>query len=170
MAHLNQNGNCPLCLLVGTGLDTENKWLTHRISELGLDDKVRLLGRRNDIPAVMNALDIHVMSSAFGEAFPNVLSEAMACETPCVSTDVGDARQIVGDTGLIVPAGDPNQLAAAIAELLKERTMPAWHLRKQAARGRVTTLFSIERMVENSREVWFDGIDSPSLPKSRPGS
>jgi glycosyltransferase involved in cell wall biosynthesis len=123
------------------------------IAELGLGQRIVLAGRRSDIPAVMNALDLHVMSS-LGEAFPNVLAEAMACGTPCVSTDVGDAATIVGETGWIVPSRDPEALARAIADAMAERGTPAGDARKQAARHHVAERFAIERMVQRYHEVW----------------
>ena len=145
----------PTCLLIGTGLDAKNAALGAMIAELGLADQIRLLGRRSDIPAVMNALDLHVMSSAFGEAFPNVLAEAMACGTPCVSTDVGDAAAILGEAGRIVPVRDPQALAEAIAGMLVLRDGPNWSDRREAARRHVAENFSISRMVESYRGVWF---------------
>jgi len=145
LAVLHAQGGCPVCLLVGTGLEPGNAAVANRIAALNLDDRVRLLGRRDDIPAVMNALDLHVMSSAFGEAFPNVLAEAMACGTPCVSTDVGDAS---------VPTRDPDALAAAIADLLAERGTPDWSARCDAASRHIAEHFSIQRMVEHYRTVW----------------
>lgn len=155
LAVLDTQGNCPICLLIGTGLEPSNKVLSDRIAALNLGDRVRLLGRRSDIPAVMNALDLHVMSSSFGEAFPNVLAEAMACGTPCVSTDVGDASAIVGAVGRIVPPREPQALAAAIDEMLSLRDTPEWQQRRKAVQKNVADQFSIQRMVERYREAWF---------------
>lgn len=154
LAILSGQGTCPQCLLVGTGLDAGNAVLVDRISSLGLDGHVQLLGRRSDIPAVMNALDLHVMSSV-GEAFPNVLAEAMACGTPCVSTDVGDASAIVGPTGRIVPTQNPEALAQAIGAMLSERDDPKWSACRDSTRWRVVENFSIGKMIDSYRKIWF---------------
>lgn len=143
------------CVLVGTGLDEDNAILLAQIQQLGLQDLVQLLGRRNDIPAVMNALDVHVLSSSFGEAFPNVLSEAMACGTPCVTTDVGDAARIVGDTGWVVSPSDSAALAGALEEALGQwRQLEGWLARQQAAREHIEENFSIEKMIDAYHAVW----------------
>lgn len=143
------------CMLVGKDLSVDNEFLMARITELGLQDKVLLVGQRTDIPAVMNALDLHVLSSC-SEGFPNVLAEAMACGTPCVSTDVGDALEIVGDAGSCCPAQNPRALADLIIKLAHERLndSEAWQLRKVASAQRIVERFSIARMVDAYEDCW----------------
>lgn len=106
-------------VLAGTGIVPGNAALMQAIELAGLRDCFHLLGRRHDIPRLMASLDVLASSSSFGEAFPNVLGEAMACGVPCVVTDVGDSAEIVGDTGSVVSSGDMAGLARHIVELLR---------------------------------------------------
>jgi glycosyltransferase involved in cell wall biosynthesis len=85
----------------------------------------------------------------------------MACGTPCVSTDVGDAGLILGNTGWIVPPRDPGALARALEEALEEIRSDSWAVRKQLARDRVLKMFSIGSMVEKYHDVWFSPEKSP---------
>lgn len=142
------------CVLVGTGLDSTNEDIAKWITQRELADHVHLLGQRNDIPIIMNAIDLLILSSEYGEGFPNVVCEAMACSTPCVVTDVGDAAYIVEDTGWVVPPSDPAALAAAIEAAIMELKGPNWQNRTQAARNRIQENFSIERMVNEYNRLW----------------
>lgn len=137
------------CLLVGKDLDQDSK-LRPEIESRGLSDDVLLIGQRTDIPDIMNALDIFCLSS-YAEAFPNVLCEAMACGTPCVTTDVGDSAFIVGDTGWVVPPRSPELLAAALVSAIATLPDPA---RQAAVRRRIVENFSVERMANAYRSVW----------------
>lgn len=144
------------CVLVGRDMDTANSQLEAWLAEYKLVDEVLLLGQQSDIPAVMNALDLHVLSSS-AEAFPNVLPEAMACGTPCITTDVGDAAYIVGDTGWVVAPGKSEELSKAIELASAEFFDPqpfAWRERCADARVRVAAHFNVGRMVEAYQTVW----------------
>lgn len=100
-------------VLVGRDVRQGNEALVRLVKENGLDGRVHLLGERTDVERILPGLDLATLTSAFGEGFPNVLGEAMACGLPCVATDVGDAGAIIGDTGLLVPPRDPMALATA---------------------------------------------------------
>lgn len=155
LAILKNKGLVFRALLVGPDIDVNNTELMSWVGQSQLQDNLFLLGQRTDIPALMNALDVHILSS-LSEAFPNVLAEAMACGTPCVTTDVGDAGLIVGDTGWVVPPRNAEDLADAIEQaLLEKQSNPeAWQQRKQASRTRIEENFSVERMVESYHKVW----------------
>jgi len=147
------------CVLVGTGLSDTNQVLCGDLIRLGLKEEIILLGQRNDIPAVMNALDIHVLSSAYGEAFPNVLAEAMACGTPCVTTDLGDSAQIVSDLGWVVPARDSQALAHALFVAANTRQHnESWQKRCASCYERIAENFTIERAVDTYRQVWQSSL------------
>ncbi|MFY8088439.1 MAG: glycosyltransferase, partial [Rubrivivax sp.] len=100
-------------VLAGTGIHADNPVLARQVAEAGLQGALHLLGERADVPAVLSALDVYVSSSR-AEAFSNAVGEAMSCGLPCVVTDVGDSADLVGATGLVVPAGEPDALAAAM--------------------------------------------------------
>jgi glycosyltransferase involved in cell wall biosynthesis len=114
--------------------------------ELGLAGALTWAGPQTDMPGIMNALDLCVLSSAFGEGFPNVVGEAMACETPCLVTDVGDAAWVAGEPGLAVPPRQPEALAMAALSLLAQTPEQRLALGRRL-RARVVENFSLENMV-----------------------
>ena len=114
LAKLSNNGNEYQCVLVGREVDNNNSILTAALIDKGITKYVKLLGASDDVPEIMSAIDIHVLSSSAGEAFPNVLAEAMASGTPCVATDVGDSSFIVGDTGWIIEPRNSQLLYEAL--------------------------------------------------------
>jgi len=129
-------------VLAGQGVDVSNAALMQAVTHNGVLVNTHLLGLRRDIPSLMAALDVLASSSSYGEAFPNVLGEAMACGVPCAVTDVGDSAYIVGDTGRVVATGDMTGLAHALAGILELPTAERLAL-GEAARTRVATHFEI---------------------------
>lgn len=101
----------------------------------------------------MAALDVATTSSAFGEAFPIVVGEAMACGVPCVVTDVGDSAVIVGETGAVVPPGDPDALAAGWRRLLDMRQDERSRL-GMAARQRIGERYSLKKIVAQYEQLY----------------
>ncbi|MDY0392055.1 MAG: glycosyltransferase [Candidatus Bipolaricaulis sp.] len=117
-------------------------------NDLGITDRVKFLGIRRDIPALMNAADAYVMSSAW-EGMPNVLLEAAASGLPIVATDVGGNSEVVidGKTGFLVPPKDPEALAQAMVQLMG---LPQEERRRvgEAARQYVEANYSLDRVVD----------------------
>ncbi len=141
-------------LVCGPEMDAKNAPLAEWIGEAGLGGAIDLLGARHDTPRVFAALDLLVSSSAYGEGFPNVVGEAMACTVPCVVTDVGDSGRIVGDTGMTVPPRRPDLLAHAILELLDEGR-DALARRGQAARARVKVNYGLPLIADTYATLYL---------------
>jgi len=139
-------------VLVGMGVDAANPELSAALATAGLGGAVHMLGLRQDIPRLMAALDVLALPS-HGEAFPNVLGEAMACGVPCVTTDVGDAAYIVGPSGQVVPVGEMEALADKVVQLLSLEPAAMEQLRQQA-RARISELFEIGGVVSQYERLY----------------
>jgi glycosyltransferase involved in cell wall biosynthesis len=150
-------------LLIGRGVNSENRILQGAIRELGLPEQIHLLGERSDTPRLGAALDIFTLSSSYGESFPNVIGEAMACAVPCVVTDVGDAAWIIGDTGRVVPRRDPHALAAGWRELI------ALGEEERQALGRAARLRVMEHFPLESVVAQYEALYEKALAETRAG-
>jgi glycosyltransferase involved in cell wall biosynthesis len=143
-------------VLLGRGCDKENRALGELIRDLGIVERVYLLGERHGIPRITAALDI-ASSSSFEEGFSNVVGEAMACGVPCVVTDVGDSAWIVGETGRVVPPRDSEALCAAWRELV-EMGSAARRALGVKARRRIEERFSIHRIAQQYEKAYEEQL------------
>jgi glycosyltransferase involved in cell wall biosynthesis len=127
--------------------------LAEQIEHSGFKHLFYRFGEQKDLLNIYNLFDIFVISSAWGEAFPNVLGEAMACAVPAIVTDVGDAAEIVAETGLVVPPKDPNALADAMHKLLQmsEKSRAELGIR---ARQRIKENFELSRIVNQYEDLY----------------
>lgn len=145
---------CPAArfIMVGKAIDDSNKILMDWINASGVAEHFHLLGERTDMPELMAAMDI-VCSSSLGEGFPNAIGEAMSCGVPCVVTDVGDCADLLGDTGMVVPAADSRALAAAIIVLLQAGEAQR---RQQGllARQRIAEYYSLAAIVRQYEQLY----------------
>jgi len=129
----------------------------------GLAERVHLLGPRRDVPALLKAADVVVLPSLW-EGMPNVVLEAMAARRAVVATAVEGSEDLVipGETGWLVPPGDPEALAAALREAADD---PArLRLMGDAARTRVEAHFSPARTVRAYEQLWAGllGLEAPA--------
>jgi len=127
--------------------------LREELERQAAGSNVRFLGTRDDVPELLASLDVFAFPSLF-EGLCLAVIEAQAAGVPVVATPVGGIRETVvdGETGLVVPTGDPPALAAAIRRLLEDR--PAAEAMAVEARGRVRERFSVERMIEETLRLY----------------
>ena len=121
--------------------------LEQLIVDLGISDCVVLLGKRSDIPNLLNKADYFVLSSRH-EGLPTVVIEAMACGTFVIATDCGGSAEIMGDTGILVPPQNSEALAEALKEAMNKTPLEIQE-NNLKARQRVEELFSLEKSVQN---------------------
>jgi len=159
-------------LLVGPGLETPPRALSQAIARTLPPDRVTLVGERSDLDEWLAGVDVLALPSAWGESFPNVLGEAMACGVACVATRVGDCQHILGQSGLVVAPSDTEQLAGALVRLA---SMGAQNRRRlgDVGRARVVEHFSLESVGHQYRRLYErllndDANIFTSLPTARP--
>lgn len=153
LKRLKDRGSVFRCVLIGRGMNAENGDLKRMIEHWGVADRLVLAGASGDVPAIMNALDFHVLPSR-SESLPVAVLEAMACGTPCVVTDVGDSRHIVGDTGWVARPQDSGALAEAIEQALADCRHGSLKERAAPCRARIIRDFSLARMASEYAALW----------------
>jgi glycosyltransferase involved in cell wall biosynthesis len=144
---------------VGDGPPATRSRLEAQARSLAMADRLVWAGLSRDMPAVYAALDVATLSSAFGEGFPNVVAEAMACGLPCVATDVGDTARILGDLGRVVPPENPEALAGGWLEALEQDGDPELRSRR---RRRIEGEYGLERMIDRTEQALLALLGRPA--------
>lgn len=150
-------------MLVGHGEDQPA--LEQRIAALGLGDRVRLLGWRDDVPALLCSADGLLLPSRW-EGMPYAVLEAMAAGLPVIATRVDGARELVqpGSTGWLCPVEDVPAMRAALLEFAALTPSARKRLGKAGAQ-RLSERYSLERMAQGLADVYRQALSAPSGPK-----
>lgn len=139
-------------LLAGRNVSLDSEALAGIVPN-GMESRFLFLGEREDVSDLMHAMDVFCLSSRWGESFPNVVGEAMATGVPCVVTNVGDSALVVGNSGVVVPPGDQDALAAALMSMLSR---PSTDLRVlgQAARARIEAKYALPHLAQAYAQLY----------------
>lgn len=147
-------GKVPNALFVCVGIGNRENFeqIKRMIVSMGLGSKVICEYDQHDLVAIYNTFDIAVLTSAYGEGFPNTIAEAMSCGVPCVSTDVGDAQYIIGNNSLVVKPGDPVGLSDVWFRLINNP--PELTSLGMIARKRILNKFSQDKLYRDTDECF----------------
>jgi glycosyltransferase involved in cell wall biosynthesis len=139
-------------VLIGRDLTAQNQAIAARINATGFPQRFILLGERSDIAACMSAFDVFCLHSKT-EGFPNVLGEAMCIGLPCVATDAGDAKVLLGPAGRVVAQDSAAELAGALASTIGAG--PA-NMKSQGerARQRIENHFTLRHAVDKFEALY----------------
>lgn len=145
-----ENDKKPKLAIAGDG--ELKSQILNKIADLSLQDHVILLGRRDDIPDLLSAADIFVLSSSF-EGFGLVVAEAMACECYVIATDCGGVKEVMGGYGTLVPPQNSEALAEALYTVLNQDSSNI-ALNNRAALSYVKKTFALEKIVDQWVEIY----------------
>jgi glycosyltransferase involved in cell wall biosynthesis len=150
LARLGWHNLC--CLFIGSGSKRYGETLERRIGELGLGAVCRFVEHCADMPAAYMLADVVVSASTRPEGFGRVIAEALAMGRPVIATDHGGAGEIVdrGVTGWLVPPGDPDALAEALAQAL---ALKPEQRRRQAERAIASIRGRFSRRLMTGRTI-----------------
>jgi glycosyltransferase involved in cell wall biosynthesis len=149
--------DAPRARLVIVGTGEEHERLERLSRSLGVEQRVHFVGRQPHevVAKYLAAADVFLFPTERGEAAPLVLPQAMACAVPVIASNIGGIPEVVrgsGVTGILVPPGDVPALTDAMRTLVRDES-----LRRrlgQAARHRILVEYTVERMVEQTLDVY----------------
>ncbi|PTB32418.1 glycosyltransferase [Photobacterium phosphoreum] len=138
--------------------------LLQLVEELNLTEIVEFVGISRDVPGMMSASDLFVLSSSF-EGFGLVVAEAMSCERPVVVTDCGGVKEVVGDIGKLVVPENSDDLAKGIIEVLGKSEQELQQLGTQG-RQRILDEYSLDYVVEKYMDLYSSSKDNENTPSN----
>lgn len=152
------------CIIAGSALFGETAYedrLKRMVSELGLGERVHFLGQRGDVPRLMRAMDAVIHPSIDPEPFGRTLVEAMLADVPVIATDAGAASDILeaGRAGTLVPPGDADALAQAIARVMARTPDVTAEIAYAAARARAH--YGVDQMIDATVQVIRQAAGKP---------
>jgi len=142
---------------IGKNMDKNNQELSKHINSRDLSSFCFLQGPKNGLKEIYGNSDVHVLSSSFGEGFPNVVAESMALGIPNIVTNIGDSGLIVGKTGWVISGkADAYQLASKIKEAYIEwkYSKNSWKSRQTQCISRVRKKYRLSVTISKYEEVW----------------
>jgi glycosyltransferase involved in cell wall biosynthesis len=145
-------GKGALLWIAGEGPQDEIARLRSFASDLSLEDPVKFLGLRRDLPALLDAADGFVLGSAW-EGMPLAVGEAMAMEKPVVATDVGGTRELIGEAGVLVPAKNANALAETMLRVMRMSPDDRAEMGRRA-RTRICQHFSLDAKADEWQALY----------------
>ena len=139
------------CILIGQGLSKRNRELKIKVKNYGLDDNVILYGKTYKINKILNAFDINILTSK-KECSPISLIESMSTGIPCISTNVGDAIELIGDSGWVVNTSDHKAIAKLIMNINLDKSI--LKIKSNIARKRVEEFYPVEKMINKYKILY----------------
>ena len=143
--------------LAGKGVTSDNQILEEALNEYRVSQYTLLVGELSDVVPFVSSLDLFVSSADWGEGFSNSIGEAMALEVPCVVSDVGESRAMVGRFGSIVPPKDYQALAKAIISQVSMSRQEKTEIGK-ALRHRIATFYDIRYIASEYYQLYSEFI------------
>lgn len=152
---IKSNGNCVL-VIVGEGSKLDE--IKELAIELGVDEKIKFLGKRSDIKDLMSMSDSFVLSSIY-EGLPMVLLEASVCELPLIATDVGGNREVIndGENGYLVSKSNPMELAGKMLQIMNLGVEERLNMGNKA-RKYVEEKYRIEKVLDEWEKLYYENI------------
>ncbi len=142
-------------VLAGRDISYNNKKLLKIINKNNIKENVLLLNNVNNTNTLYSLFDVFVLASNFGESFSNVLIESMSSSVPCISTNVGASKFIIGNNGWILDNYNEKEFSNKLEQIYKlTKKIDYWNNLKELNRKRIIDNFSLEKMINNYNSLW----------------
>ena len=140
------------CILIGQGLSNKNREFKIKVKKYRLEDKLILYGKTYEINKIINAFDINILTSK-KECSPISLLESMSTGIPCISTNVGNTMELIGDSGWVVNTADYKSIAKLIMDIYLDKNI--LKIKSNIARKRIEDFYTIEKMINKYKKLYI---------------